>query len=169
MKLYNFVSLVILSTLILSCTFDQNSTYDVTYSKYKNKIFKEVTMGFRIDSVFNSSRKLFQYYNEDSSLLYRLDINLDFDTIITFNGETILKKGNKQFIDNDRIVDIYKYYYDINGQQDEEAYVFINYEYGIVGINYFPWNYSVFPEVKNALEGIKDTLLKSENESFYQW
>ena len=169
MKLNYFVLFVILSTLILSCTFDQHSTYDVMYSKYKEKTFKEATLGFCIDSVFNSSRRLFQYFDEDSSLLYRLDIYMSSDTTIIFNGETILKKDNKQFVINNKAVDIYKYYYDINGQHDEEAYIFINHLYGIVGINYFPWGLSIFPEGENVHEDFKSVLFEPENKSFYEW
>jgi uncharacterized protein YdeI (BOF family) len=169
MKLYYFFSFVILSTLTLSCTFDQQSSNVVTYSKYKEKSFIETTTGFCVDSVFDSSRKLFQYFNEDSALIYRLDINISSDTTIVFNGVVILQKNKKQFLFNDKDVDIYKYYYDIVSQHDEEAFIFIDHLNGIVGINYFPWGLSVFPERDNTIKGFKNVVFESENKSFYEW
>jgi hypothetical protein len=169
MKLYYIAAFIVLLTLLQSCIYNRHSTYIVTYYKYKEKTFNEATTGLCTDSLFKSSRKLFQYYDEDSSLLYRLDIIVDLDTTILFNGETILKKDNKTIIINNIAVDIHKYYYDITGHDDEEAYVFINYLYGIVCINYFPWGLSIFPEGENIPVDIKNALLKPENESFYEW
>lgn len=122
-----------------------------------------------MDSVFDSSRRLFQYFNEDSSLIYRLDIYMNSDTTIIFNGETILEEDNKQFIIDNKTVGVYKYYYDIDNQDDEEAYIFINHLCGIVGINYFPWGLSIFPEGKNKLEDFETVLFKPENDSFFEW
>jgi hypothetical protein len=169
MKLNYFILFILLSTLILSCTFDQHSTYNVTYSKYREKTFIEETNGFCIDSVFGSSRRLFQYFNEDSALLYRLDICLSTDTTIEFNGEIILKKSKKQFEVHNKALDVYKYYYDIEGQQDEEAFIFINHSYGIVGLNYFPWGLSIFPKGENTPENFKNVLFEYKNKSFYEW
>jgi hypothetical protein len=101
--------------------------------------------------------------------MYRLDINISSDTTIEFNGVVILQKSKKQFLINDIDVYVYKYYYDIDGQRDEEAFIFVNHLYGIVGINYFPWGLSVFPEGDNTLDGFKTLLFKAENKSFYEW
>jgi len=168
MKTSRIISLIFIST-VLSCTFNrQHSIKDITYLKYKEKAFKDVSKGFLIDSIFGSSRRLFQYYDKDSDLIYRLDLNIGSDTVVIFNGENVLKTEKKKFLIDNKTTDIHKYYYGIKGTADGEAYIFINFSSGIVGINYFPWGLSVFPEGRKIQVNFKDVLLKPENESFYE-
>lgn len=168
MKTSRIISLVLIS-IILSCTFNQqHSIKDIAYLKYKEKVFKDVSQGFLIDSIFGSSRRLFQYYDKDSDLIYRLDLITGSDSVVIFNGENLLKTKKKEFLINNKTTDIYKYDYGIKGTADGEAYIFINYAFGIVGINYFPWGLSVFPEGKEIQLNFKDALLKPENESFFE-
>jgi hypothetical protein len=136
--------------------------------KYQEKEVKESLRGFYSDIISNSTFRLFQYYDQDTNLIYRIELNLNDDTAIVFNGEKIYKLSEKQFIIDDKVFNISKYYYDIANQYDEEAYVFVNLSIGLIGINYFPWGLSIFPQGENIPVELNKLLFEVDSKSFFE-
>ena len=158
--------LIILISLLGSCADD--SFDEILFIKYQNKIEKESLKGFFSETTSDAAYRLYQYYDKDTNLIYRLELNFISDTTIVFNGEKIYKLSEKQFTIDNQIISVNKYYYDIANQYDEEAYVYVNLLIGLIGINYFPWDLSIFPQGEDIPKELNNLLFDSENKSFYE-
>ena len=164
MKVLKYITFCLLFFNIVACNNGYiGSVIKIKYAWYQWDSLKNCSSGFLYDSI-SKNRKLFQYLDNDPSLIFRLDINFKNDTVILFNGVQIEKLDEHNFFTNNDTVIIYKYLYDEDIKSDEEAFVFINFSIGIIGINYFPWDLSVFPEGENIPKDLKKVLLKSVNE-----
>lgn len=154
--------------VILFCSCDDKSLDEISFIKYQDKKVKESLKGFYSETTSDSEFKLYQYYDKDINLIYRLELNLKYDTTIVFNGENIHKLSEKQFTIDERVISVSKYYYDIANQYDEEAFVFVNLSVGLIGINYFPWGLSIFPHGEDIPIELNKLLFDVESKSFYE-
>lgn len=154
--------------IILFCSCDDKSIDEISFIKYQDKKVKDSLKGFCSVITSDSKFRLYQYYDKDTNLIYRIEMNLKYDTAIVFNGEEINKLSEKQFTIDERVISVSKYYYDIANQYDEEAYVYVNFSIGLIGINYFPWGLSIFPQGEDIPIELNKLLFDSESKSFYE-
>lgn len=167
-KTLSNLSLYLMILVILFCSCYDKSLDEVSFIKYQDKKVKESLKGLYSETTSDAEFRLYQYYDKDTNLIYRLELNLKYDTAIVFNGEKIYKLSEKQFTINERVISVSKYYYDIANQYDEEAYVYVNLSIGLIGINYFPWGLSIFPQGEDIPIELNKLLFDAESKSFYE-
>ena len=143
--------------------------HPVKFSKYKLGEFKAKKTGFFVDSVFNSSKKRYQYFYKDTAMMFRFDVQLEADTTVLLNFDFLQKIDEKEFIINNKPFKILKYDYDLPNHEDEEAYIFFNTKYELICFNNYPWGISIFIESPEVPESIQILLLKEENKLFFNY
>jgi len=143
--------------------------HPVKYKQYRNIRLEKSEVGFFVDSIFDKSKKVYQYYDNDTDLIYRFDIEFGADTNVLLYFEQLQKIEEKIFIVNDEPFKILKYNYDIPKLIDEESFIFFNENYELICINNTPWLSSEFVENERIPESLQTLLLKEENKLFFDY
>lgn len=163
------VPIYLMILFITGCLHQNSGRYEkIHYAWYRWDSLAEYSEGVLNDSNYYN-RRIFQYLTKDTAYLTvgRLEIKLIPDTVLFFNGQTLSRIDKMQFIINQKPIVIYKYYYGNEKQGHDVGLIFVNFELGLICVNYRYIGLSVFPETKNISKAFQEILLQTQNKSFY--